>query len=84
MYYCQSVIRYSIIYSHNVVTSTFHGGNSEGRMGLETQQLKFKVNGYATLQRESLCLALTNGSRRKLYALRKLGRVHHWVGMNGD
>lgn len=77
-------MRYSIIYSHNVVTSTFHGGNSEGRMGLETQQLKFKVNGYATLQRESLCLALTNGSRRKLYALRKLGRVHHWVGMNGD
>ena len=77
-------MRYSIIYSHNVVTSTFHGGNSEGRMALETQQLKFKVNGYATLQRESLCFALTNGSRGKLHTLRKLGCVHHWVGMDWD
>ena len=53
-------------------------------MGLDIGELELEVHGHVAFQCHSPCSALADGSAREHYTLGELGRVHHWVGVDGD
>jgi hypothetical protein len=51
---------------------------------LHNSQLKLKVYGNITLQREGLIACAAYWSGREPNMTWKFGCTHHWIGMDGD